>query len=329
MNSSIQCIRSIPEIVSGLHSFAPRDEEMDSIIDVTATRLFRKLENSNIAIKPNEFWITFTTLYDSFKETDSKGNLKQHDAEEFWTLFLGCLRKLPPITGGITANNLVEQLFQGTIIDELKCTQNEEEPVTVNTSFFEKLSCHIGNETTNLHQSLVSSMTETIEKHSPSLNIEALYTKTSKINKLPYYLTIQFVRFYWKKEQNIRNKIVRPVDFPFDLDVYAYCSQELRDSIAAYRSEDENRPKPLPFQNISGRYELIGVISHKGRDAEGGHYVSWVKKGDNYWLQYDDDTVTPRDNEYIKKLTGDEGADWHIAYMCLFRTKKVEDEMKD
>jgi len=204
----------------------------------------------------------------------------------------------------------------------LKCTQNEEEPVTVNTSFFEKLSCHIGNETTNLHQSLVSSMTETIEKHSPSLNIEALYTKTSKINKLPYYLTIQFVRFYWKKEQNIRNKIVRPVDFPFDLDVYAYCSQELRDSIAAYRSEDENRPKPLPFQNISGRYELIGVISHKGRDAEGGHYVSWVKKGDNYWLQYDDDTVTPRDNEYIKKLTGDEGADWHIAYMCLYRTKE-------
>jgi len=323
MNSSLQTIRAIPELKSGVLSFVPRDEEMDTIIDHTARNLFQKLESSNIAVMPGEFWMSFTSLFEIFKERDDKGNLRQHDAEEFWTLFLQCLRKLPPLTNGIKANNLVEQLFQGTLIDELKCSENEEEPVTSNISYFEKITCHIGNETTNLHQSLEKSMVESIEKNSPSLNRDCIYTKSSKISKLPFYLTIQFVRFFWKKEKNIRNKIVKPVDFPFDLDMYTYCTPEFKETIAAYRDEkNENPPKPEKYQNISGRYELVAVISHKGRDAEGGHYVSWVKQEENYWLQYEDDTVTPRDREYIKKLTGDEGADWHIAYMCLYRTKQ-------
>jgi len=125
------------------------------------------------------------------------------------------------------------------------------------------------------------------------------------------------------EQGGLKNKIVKPVDFPFDIDLFTYCTQELRDSIAAYRDDNvENRPKAEKYQNISGRYELVGVISHKGRDAEGGHYVAWAKQEENYWLQYDDDTVTPRDKEFIRKLTGDEGADWHIAYMCLYKTKE-------
>ncbi len=28
----------------------------------------------------------------------------------------------------------------------------------------------------------------------------------------------------------------------------------------------------------AGKYELIGVLTHKGRSADSGHYVSWVKQ---------------------------------------------------
>lgn len=40
---------------------------------------------------------------------------------------------------------------------------------------------------------------------------------------------------------------------------------------------DGHRPSE-PFQNGTGFYELFGVITHKGRDADSGHYVAWVKE---------------------------------------------------
>lgn len=34
---------------------------------------------------------------------------------------------------------------------------------------------------------------------------------------------------------------------------------------------------------VHGQYELIAVITHLGRTADGGHYIAWVKKGDDTW----------------------------------------------
>lgn len=77
----------------------------------------------------------------------------------------------------------------------------------------------------------------------------------------------------------------------------------------------------VPYQNRSGLYELYAVISHKGRSADSGHYVAWVKEGSK-WLCYDDDTVYPVEEDEIKKLYGNSrgGADWHIAYILFYRT---------
>lgn len=33
--------------------------------------------------------------------------------------------------------------------------------------------------------------------------------------------------------------------------------------------------------NFSGLYELVGVVTHKGAAADGGHYISWVRKQDD------------------------------------------------
>lgn len=30
--------------------------------------------------------------------------------------------------------------------------------------------------------------------------------------------------------------------------------------------------------NVSGLYELVGIVTHKGANADGGHYISWVAK---------------------------------------------------
>ena len=72
-----------------------------------------------------------------------------------------------------------------------------------------------------------------MEKNSQTLGRNAIYTKTSKINHLPSYLCIQFVRFYWKKESNVggtkagKAKILRSVAYPRLFDAYHFCSKSL------------------------------------------------------------------------------------------------------
>jgi ubiquitin carboxyl-terminal hydrolase 14 len=89
---------------------------------------------------------------------------------------------------------------------------------------------------------------------------------------------------------------------------------------------------PSEFQGI---YELFAVVTHKGRDADGGHYMAWVKADYNAgevkkiadtnednedWFVFDDDEVSPCKTEDILKLKG--GGDWHMSYLNFYRFKK-------
>uniref|UniRef100_A0A7R9ZQX1 Ubiquitin carboxyl-terminal hydrolase n=1 Tax=Craspedostauros australis TaxID=1486917 RepID=A0A7R9ZQX1_9STRA len=92
---------------------------------------------------------------------------------------------------------------------------------------------------------------------------------------------------------------------------------------------------PAEFQ---GQYELFAVVTHKGRDADGGHYMAWVKASnpsgkaekaekigdtdeDNEdWFVFDDDEVSPCKTEDVLKLKG--GGDWHMSYLNFYRAKK-------
>jgi len=78
--------------------------------------------------------------------------------------------------------------------------------------------------------------------------------------------------------------------------------------------------------DTSGWYELNGAVTHKGRNADSGHYVGWVREnidatpgtpaGDK-WLKFDDDVVSPANSQEILDLCG--GGDWHMAYILFYR----------
>lgn len=94
---------------------------------------------------------------------------------------------------------------------------------------------------------------------------------------------------------------------------------------------------PADFQ---GLYELFAVVTHKGRDADGGHYMGWVKadnsdsrkankkrekiadteEDNDDWFVFDDDEVSPCKTEDILKLKG--GGDWHMSYLNFYRARK-------
>lgn len=87
-------------------------------------------------------------------------------------------------------------------------------------------------------------------------------------------------------------------------------------------------------EEFQGKYELFAVVTHKGRDADGGHYMGWVKannqsnsqkiadtdEDNDDWFVFDDDEVSPCDTESVLKLKG--GGDWHMSYINFYRAKK-------
>lgn len=54
--------------------------------------------------------------------------------------------------------------------------------------------------------------------------------------------------------------------------------------------------------NVSGLYELAGIVTHKGANADGGHYISWVAK---------DDEQTDGAGASTKKLTDAPKDEWY------------------
>lgn len=111
---------------------------------------------------------------------------------------------------------------------------------------------------------------------------------------------------------------------------------ELRAALAM-SMEPESNPvlgSHIPA-NFQGYYELFAVVTHKGRNADGGHYMAWVKSDtqsadsakiadsdmqNEDWYVYDDDSVSPCKTEDVLKLKG--GGDWHMSYLNFYRIKK-------
>lgn len=92
-------------------------------------------------------------------------------------------------------------------------------------------------------------MTGSIEKNSEELQRNAMWKKSLKINELPKYLCVQFMRFYWKLTPESRDhtgvkcKMMRPMSFPLVLDTFDFCSDDLKAVLKV--SRDKNADKIL------------------------------------------------------------------------------------
>lgn len=67
----------------------------------------------------------------------------------------------------------------------------------------------------------------------------------------------------------------------------------------------------------SGNYQLVAVITHKGRSTDSGHYVGWCQDQGDSWVKFDDDQTSKVTLEEVMALRG--GGDWHMAYLLIYR----------
>lgn len=82
--------------------------------------------------------------------------------------------------------------------------------------------------------------------------------------------------------------------------------------------------------NFTGRYELHSIVTHKGRSADSGHYISFVRQqnstqsanseeSSSMWWKFDDQTVSEVPTEEIMKLKG--GGDRDMSYLVFYKHK--------
>lgn len=361
MNATVQCLKTVPELREALQKFEGGVAAAGGVLpsqSITAALrdLYSVMDKGN-TVPPIVLLQVLHMAFPRFAEKNDHGGFAQQDANECWTELVRMLQqKLPAkkqdgADQAQSSKSLIDQFFGGTFDVELKCTEAEDEPVSKNTEQFLQLSCFISQDVRYMHSGLRSKMQEQITKKSPTLDRDAIYIKTSKISRLPAYLTIQFVRFYYKEKESINAKILKDVKFPFDFDAFDLCTPELQDKLAPMRAKfkeledaqvelstkernkgdvSKNKEKkyaPYWFEddlgsNNSGYYTLQAVLTHKGRSSSSGHYVGWIRQSEDKWVKCDDDTVSPVPTEEILKLSG--GGDWHCAYVLLYGPRLLE-----
>lgn len=371
MNATVQCLRSVPELKGALKRYAGALRSSGAnapsqYITAALRDLFETMDKTSSSLPPIILLQFLHMAFPQFAEKGDQGQYLQQDANECWLQMMRVLQqKLEPqeletametdtesgAAAAAAKKNFIDQYFGVEFETTMKCTEAEtEEPAKGKESQLQ-LSCFINQEVKYLNTGLRLRLQEEITKHSPSLERNALYIKSSKLSRLPAYLTIQMVRFFYKEKESVNAKVLKDVKFPLMLDVYELCTSEVQEKMVAIRSkfkevEDKklekqpqkvakpagSTPKDVKYEpfsypddlgsNNSGYYDLQAVLTHQGRSSSSGHYVGWVKRKEDEWVKFDDDKVSVVSPEDILRLSG--GGDWHIAYVLLYGPRRLE-----
>ncbi|KAJ5241909.1 uncharacterized protein N7469_000236 [Penicillium citrinum] len=286
LNSTLQTLRSVPELQEELQRYRPSGAGQSSLSDLgsfglggldssrdmaaSLRDLFKQMSETQEGIPPLMFLNALRTAYPQFAQRDrNSGGYAQQDAEEAWSQIVNQLRAKLTISDGsgdAAQTSFVDKYFAGQFESALECDDPSakeagEEPKSSSDVFF-KLDCHIGKETNHLQDGILAGLEEKIEKHSPVLDRNALYTKRSRIARLPKYLTVHFVRFFWKRETQKKAKIMRKVTFPAELDIVEFCTEALqkqvipiRDKVREIRKDEIDLERSRKRQKINNKRE--------------------------------------------------------------------------
>jgi len=259
LNATLQALRSIPELQDALSKHKHTSMSEIPQLDITnqLKELFKLMSETQGGLAPLAFLNALRTTFPQFAERSRKGpGYAQQDAEEAWSQIVSQLRQklkleIPGEGGASQSVSFVDKYMAGEFSTTLECDdpaalEGGEQPTSSKEAFF-KLDCHIDNQTSHLRDGLLSGLTEKIKKRSEVLGRDATYTKTSKISRLPKYLTVHFLRFFWKRDVQKKAKIMRKVTFPHELDIVEFCTDDLkkalipvRDKVREVRKEEED-----------------------------------------------------------------------------------------
>ncbi|KAH8648361.1 ubiquitin carboxyl-terminal hydrolase [Xylariales sp. PMI_506] len=258
LNSTLQTLRAIPELQNALTKYEPPSSSAmaGTIPQLDLTRqlrdLYKYMSETQDAVVPQMFLGALRNAFPQFAERSRSGpGFAQQDAEEAWSQIISQVRQRLKLDNATNDDSFIDSYMSGQFSSVLECDdpaakEAGEQLVHTKDSFL-KLNCHIDSATNHLTDGIQNGLIEKIEKKSEALGREATYTRTSKISRLPKYLTVHFVRFFWKRETQKKAKIMRKVTFPHELDVVEFCDDNLkkmlipvRDKVREIRKDEED-----------------------------------------------------------------------------------------
>ncbi|KAI6167703.1 hypothetical protein EDD17DRAFT_1534319 [Pisolithus thermaeus] len=418
MNATVQAMRAIPELRVALGTSSPLDVLPKALRD-----LYNSMSQTTESVVPASFLTVLRQVVPQFSELDrSKAGMMsgyaQQDAEECWSQITNALKEVPGIDDSgcsVSGKKFVDQFMTGEMRRELKCDEDENEPPTVSTERVLKIECNISNTTNYMLTGIMDALNQKVEKNSSFLRREAIYSQTSRMSRLPSYLTVHVVRFLWRRDIGKKAKIMRKVKFATEFDALDIVTPELAQKLtpvsrrlkeiekeraerrkvrkrtkvaqssapapSASRSdmnvdEPQAAPTAAPGEleeedayrsrelaeleglvdpslkedfgcSVTGLYDLVGVscpfyfpcrflsgtcpaiVTHKGAQADAGHYMGFVKKSvfhggnavngsasrpeqgfdedDEDWYKFDDDKVSIFPKEKLGTIDGGGG----------------------
>lgn len=287
LNSTLQTLRCVPELQEELQKYsgsAGPDLGQFGLGggggDLTSSLrdLYKQMSETQEGFPPLVFLNALRGAFPQFAQKSKTGHgYAQQDAEEAWSQIVSQLRQklkikdsaakeADPSTQQASDVSFIDKYLAGrfeTIMecDEPAAKEGGEEPI-VGQDVFLKLDCHINKDTNHLRDGILAGLEEKVEKKSSVLERDAVYTKKSRIARLPKYLTVHFVRFFWKREAQKKAKIMRKVTFPQELDVVEFCTETLRkqlvpvrDKVREIRKDEEDVTRARKRQKVAHKQE--------------------------------------------------------------------------
>ena len=299
LNSTLQTLRSMPELQEELSRYSPAPPGGNpnllvggstSSIDLTSSLkdLYKQMGETQEGFPPLLFLHALRTAFPQFAQKSKSGQgFAQQDAEEAWSQIISQLRQKLKIKDEPNSNkdnsaqvgadiSFVDKYLAGRFESSLQCDERAaqeagEKPIITEEPFF-KLDCHINKDINHLRDGILAGLSAKIEKKSPSLDRDAVYTKTSRIAHLPKYLTVHFVRFFWKREAQKKAKIMRKVTFPAEIDMVEFCNEKLkkqlspvRDKVREVRKDEEDMIRARKRQKLAHKQEEDRAADAKAR----------------------------------------------------------------
>ena len=293
MNSTLQTLKAMPELQEELFKYSASDASSNSFnasdfstlsgstgADLTASLrdLYKQMSETQTPFQPIHFLLILRQVFPQFAQMSKTGQgYAQQDAEEAWSQIVSQLRsklKIKDFSSDLSSDadaptgnapaSFIDKFIAGTFSSTLTCTDPAatDEPTIESKDTFLKLDCHINKDVNHLSDGINLALSETLIKKSPTLDRDAEYVKTSRLASLPKYLTVHFVRFFWKREAQKKAKIMRKVTFPVELDVVDFCTDELkqqlipvRDKVRQIRKDEEDESRARKRQKRAHEQE--------------------------------------------------------------------------
>nr|CCA15091.1 ubiquitin carboxylterminal hydrolase putative [Albugo laibachii Nc14] len=253
MNATMQCLRPVKEFRDALEQHSTSTtQDLEQNVTMATQRLYKELEGSLESLTPSLFVNVLRQAYPQFAQMMPRGGgYMQQDSEEFLSTLLSTLSRTLVKPVGLSsiapAKNVVQALFGLELNETLTCLESETEPKIEKKEEALKLVCNITIKTNLVAEGIKIGLEGVIEKHSDVLGRNAQWKKEIRVNRLPKYLCVQFMRFFWKltpdsqDHTGVKCKMLRPISFPQILDVYEFCSDELQATLRVAREKNADK----------------------------------------------------------------------------------------